>query len=119
MPSTQTTSETSKAVISATPEAVAELKRLLDQEPEEVTGVRMGIKGGGCSGLSYVLEFDAKREGDNIVEQDGIEFFMDRKSTIYLKGIVLEFKEGLKGKGFVFQNPNASSTCGCGESFSV
>ena len=58
-------------------------------------------------------------EGDNIVEQDGVRFYMDRKSTIYLKGIQLDFKEGLQGKGFVFQNPNATHTCGCGESFSV
>jgi iron-sulfur cluster assembly protein len=66
-----------------------------------------------------VLEFSKDREGDNIVEQDGIRFLMDRKSTIYLKGIVLDYKEGLEGKGFVFTNPNATSTCGCGESFSV
>ena len=100
-------------------EAIAELKRLLAKESAEVEGVRVGVKGGGCSGLSYVLDFDKAREGDNIVEQDGIKFLMDRKSAIYLKGIVLEYKEGLNGKGFVFQNPNATSTCGCGESFSV
>jgi iron-sulfur cluster assembly protein len=107
------------AIVSATPAAIAELKRLLDSESDAVTGVRMAVKGGGCSGLSYVLDFDKQRDGDNIVEQDGVTFYMDRKSTIYLKGIELDFKEGLKGKGFVFQNPNATSTCGCGESFSV
>ncbi len=108
-----------KSIVSATDPAVAELKRLLATERAEVTGVRMAVKGGGCSGLSYVLDFDRERDGDNIVEQDGVRFYMDRKSTIYLKGIQLDFKEGLKGKGFVFTNPNASSTCGCGESFSV
>lgn len=107
-----------KQLVSATDGAVRELKRLMESE-SDVDGVRLGVKGGGCSGLSYVLEFSKEREGDNIVEQDGIRFLMDRKSTIYLKGIVLDYKEGLEGKGFVFTNPNATSTCGCGESFSV
>lgn len=108
-----------KGLIKATDAAIAELKRLLSSEAEGVTGVRMGVKGGGCSGLSYVLDFDGVREGDNVIEQDGVHFYLDKKSTIYLKGIVLDYKEGLQGKGFVFQNPNATSTCGCGESFSV
>jgi iron-sulfur cluster assembly protein len=114
-----TTTETPKALVSATPDAIVELKRLLENEAESVTGVRMAVKGGGCSGLSYILDFDRKRDGDNIIEQDGVKIYMDKKSTIYLKGIQLDYKEGLQGKGFVFQNPNASSTCGCGESFSV
>ena len=118
MPNTGTNQEQG-GLVRATDSALSELKKLIDREPEEVTGVRMAVKGGGCSGLSYVLDFDRIREGDNIVEQGGIMFYMDRKSTIYLKGIELDFKEGLQGKGFVFQNPNASSTCGCGESFSV
>jgi iron-sulfur cluster assembly protein len=108
----------SGSLVSATEAAVRELKRLLESE-QDADGIRLGVKGGGCSGLSYVLEFSRQREGDNIVEQDGVSFYLDRKSSIYLKGIVLDFKEGLSGKGFVFQNPNASSTCGCGESFSV
>ena len=113
------TPETLKTLVTATPSALEELKRLLDNEADEVTGVRMAVKGGGCSGLSYVLDFDMKRDGDNELTMDGVAFYMDKKSTIYLKGIELDYKEGLKGKGFVFQNPNASSTCGCGESFSV
>ncbi len=113
------TIETPQTLVSATPSAIDELRRLISSEGDTVTGVRMAVKGGGCSGLSYVLDFDREREGDNVVEQDGIHIYMDRKSTIYLKGIVLDYKEGLKGKGFVFENPNASSTCGCGESFSV
>jgi iron-sulfur cluster assembly protein len=108
-----------KALVSATEGAIRELKRLREKESTDVDGVRLAVKGGGCSGLSYVLEFGKTREGDHVVEQDGIRFLMDRKSSIYLKGIVLDYKEGLNSKGFVFQNPNASSTCGCGESFSV
>ena len=114
-----TTGTDEKRLVNATDAAVDELKRLLSNESAEVTGVRMAVKGGGCSGLSYVLDFDRERDGDNVVEMGGVTFYMDRKSTIYLKGIVLDYKEGLKGKGFVFQNPNATSTCGCGESFSV
>lgn len=113
------TTDTPQTIVTATDTAVTELKRLLEDEKAGATGVRMAVKGGGCSGLSYVLDFDKERDGDNIVEQGGVKFYMDRKSTIYLKGIVLDYKEGLKGKGFVFENPNASSTCGCGESFSV
>jgi iron-sulfur cluster assembly protein len=113
------TSEAQKTLVTATPPALEELKRLLDNEAEGITGVRMAVKGGGCSGLSYVLDFDKKRDGDNELMMGDVAFYMDKKSTIYLKGIELDYKEGLKGKGFVFQNPNASSTCGCGESFSV
>lgn len=118
MAEVETAHQPTKQIVSATDGAIAELKRLLASE-SDVDGVRLGVKGGGCSGLSYVLEFSKERDGDNTVEQDGIRFLMDRKSTIYLKGIVLEYKEGLEGKGFVFTNPNATSTCGCGESFSV
>ena len=117
--STDTMTPAPKALVRATEGAIAELKRLLEKEAPEVNGVRLAVKGGGCSGLSYVLNFGQQREGDHVVEQDGIRFLMDRKSSIYLKGIVLDYKEGLNSKGFVFQNPNATSTCGCGESFSV
>ncbi|NUM52859.1 MAG: iron-sulfur cluster assembly accessory protein [Candidatus Hydrogenedentes bacterium] len=116
---TDTATAPSKPLVSATEGAIRELKRLLERESPEVNGVRLAVKGGGCSGLSYVLDFGQQREGDNVVEQDGVRFLMDRKSSIYLKGIVLDYKEGLNSKGFVFQNPNATSTCGCGESFSV
>jgi iron-sulfur cluster assembly protein len=115
-----TTSVQPKALLKATSDAIAALHEMMNgEEGKDKQGVRLGVKGGGCSGFSYVLEFDNPREGDNTLEQDGIKFFMDRKSAIYLKGIVLDYKAGLKGKGFAFQNPNASSTCGCGESFSV
>lgn len=116
---TETKHSSPSALISATESALAELKRLLALESAEVEGVRMGVKGGGCSGLSYVLAFGNAREGDHVVEIGGVKFFLDRKSSIYLKGIQVDYKQGLSGKGFVFTNPNATSTCGCGESFSV
>ena len=82
-------------------------------------GLRLGVKGGGCSGLSYAITFDNKKERDQIIEVAGFEIYLDPKSAIYLKGTVLDFEGGLEGKGFVFKNPNASNTCGCGESFSI
>jgi len=114
-----TASDSAKALLRVTPEAIAELRALRATEGADKAGVRLGVKGGGCSGFSYVIEFSDPREGDNVLEQDGVRFFMDRKSAIYLKGIVLDYRSGLRGKGFSFDNPNAASTCGCGESFSV
>ena len=82
--------------------------------------IRVGVEGGGCSGLSYKLEFDnILKEGDQQFEDKGIKIVVDRKSFLYLVGTELEFTGGLNGKGFVFNNPNANRTCGCGESFSV
>lgn len=116
---TDTNTPPQKSLLSVTPDAIAQLKVLQESEGRGKQGVRLGVKGGGCSGFSYLLEFDNLREGDNILEIDGLSFLMDRKSAIYLKGIVLDYRSGLQGKGFQFKNPNASSTCGCGESFSV
>lgn len=82
--------------------------------------IRVSVKGGGCSGLMYDLEFDnAHQDGDQIFEDKGIKVFVDKKSLLYLLGTTLDFSDGLNGKGFQFVNPNASRTCGCGESFSV
>lgn len=119
MTAADTMTPAAKPIVQVTPDALAELKRLAAEEGEGRGGIRLGVKGGGCSGFSYVREFDNQREGDTVIEFDGVKFFMDRKSAIYLKGIVLDYTGGIKGKGFVFQNPNATSTCGCGESFSV
>ena len=84
------------------------------------TFIRVGVDSGGCSGLSYKLEFDNQmREGDQVFEDKGIKIVVDRKSFLYLAGTMLDYTSGLNGKGFVFNNPNASRTCGCGESFSV
>jgi len=93
---------------------------LLDEESGNKTFVRVGVESGGCSGLSYKLEFDDKKnQEDEIIENNGITLLVNKKSFLYLVGTTLEFSDGLNGKGFVFNNPNASRTCGCGESFSL
>ncbi|WP_299178518.1 iron-sulfur cluster assembly accessory protein [uncultured Chryseobacterium sp.] len=82
--------------------------------------IRVGVKSGGCSGLEYVLKFDnQKTDTDQVFEDNGIKIIIDKKSILYLAGTTLEYSGGLNGKGFVFNNPNASRTCGCGESFSL
>ena len=87
----------------------------MDQE-----NIRVSVKGGGCSGLMYELGFDAQVvDTDHVFEDQGVKILVDRKSLLYLVGTTLEFSDGLNGKGFQFVNPNASRTCGCGESFSV
>ena len=82
--------------------------------------VRVGVKSGGCSGLSYDLKFDKeKEEEDKVFEDNGVKIIVDKKSFLYLIGTILEYSGGLNGTGFVFNNPNANRTCGCGESFSL
>lgn len=82
--------------------------------------VRVGVKSGGCSGLSYELKFDnSQAEGDRLFEDNDVKIVVDKKSVLYLAGTILEYSGGLNGKGFVFNNPNAQRTCGCGESFSL
>ena len=108
-------------MITVTPKAISEVKRLMAAEPDQVnSGLRVGVKGGGCSGLSYVLDFvKESRPDDKVMEFDGVKIFMDPKSAIYLNGTELDFSDGLNGTGFNFINPNAQRTCGCGSSFSV
>lgn len=107
--------------IDLTEKAIKEVKRIKSENniPEE-HGLRIGVKGGGCSGLTYQLGFDGEiKETDSVIEKDGIKLFVDGKSLFYLTGTILDFSDGLNGKGFVFNNPNATKTCGCGESFGV
>ena len=105
--------------IELTQGAVKEVKRLLGEQGREGQGLRVLVKGGGCSGLSYHLNFDAQHDKDSLFEFDGIRVFIDPKSLLYLSGMTLDFSDSLQGRGFKFINPNASKTCGCGESFSV
>ena len=88
-----------------TPRAIGEVKKLIKEENKAGIGLRLGVKGGGCSGLSYDLQFTAQEAGDTVIENDGFQIFMDAKSMIYLKGMQLDFEGGLQGKGFVFGNP--------------
>ena len=104
--------------VTITDKADKQVKVLLSELPNDV-GLRLAVKGGGCSGLSYDLQFDSGNENDTVIEQDSYKVYMDAKSMIYLKGMALDFEDGLNGKGFQFINPNATSTCGCGESFSM
>ena len=101
--------------------ARTEVRRIIsDQKLPENTALRVGIKGGGCSGFSYTLGFDDQvGETDQVFEFDGLRVVCDPKSFLYLSGTELDFEESLMGRGFKFGNPNASKTCGCGESFSV
>ena len=108
-----------KQSLSVTPQAIQEVKRILAEKPQSGAGLRIGVKGGGCSGLSYTLNFDVSHEGDHIFEQEGVKVLVDPKSLLYLSGTTLDFSDSLQDRGFRFINPNASITCGCGESFSV
>jgi len=114
------TSIDSASIVTVTERAQREIRSIFDREGRaDGVGLRLGVIGGGCSGLSYEMEFSEKRADDSVIEYDGFSVLLDPKSTIYLKGITLDFQDGLQGKGFVFGNPNATNTCGCGESFSV
>jgi iron-sulfur cluster assembly protein len=107
--------------ISISEKAIKEIRKIMEENnftPD--VGLRIGVKGGGCSGLTYSMGFDPEsREGDTIMEQDNLKLYVDGKSLFYLMGTELDFTDGLNGKGFIFNNPNATKTCGCGESFGV
>jgi iron-sulfur cluster assembly protein len=108
-------------VIDITEKAVNEINRIKEENKISAEhGLRIGVKGGGCSGFQYQLGFDTFiSEDDTVLEKDGIKLFIDGKSLFYLTGTVLDFSDGLNGRGFVFNNPNAVKTCGCGDSFGV
>jgi iron-sulfur cluster assembly protein len=107
-------------IIGITEKAVEQIKNIFASEnPGPDKGLRLAVIGGGCSGLQYKIEFSDSKEKDNVINKENVRIFIDPKSSIYLKDVILDFKDGLNGKGFVFENPNASNTCGCGESFSV
>jgi iron-sulfur cluster assembly protein len=107
--------------ITISTKAIKEIRKIMEENNfTSDVGLRIGVKGGGCSGLTYAMGFyPESREGDSIIEQDNIKLYVDGKSLFYLMGTELDFSDGLNGKGFVFNNPNAIKTCGCGESFGV
>ena len=111
---------TTSAPVSITEGAVDQLNQIREQEniPEDHF-LRIGVKGGGCSGFTYVLGFDLAGEGDEHFTVNGIKVIMNKAHAIYLLGMQIDFVQGLDNRGFTFDNPNASSTCGCGTSFAA
>ena len=106
--------------IKLTDGAIAEIKRLMNEPEFDSTNVlRIGVKGGGCSGLSYMLGFDKSTDNDNEYDADGVRFVMEKAHEMYLAGMEVDYQGGLNSRGFTFKNPNASTTCGCGTSFAV
>ncbi|NNF36699.1 MAG: iron-sulfur cluster assembly accessory protein [Saprospiraceae bacterium] len=112
--------QTKTEPISLTEGAVKQLKRIMQEQnvPADY-GVRVGVKGGGCSGFSYILGFDVEKEKDEIYEVSGMKVLMEKSHAIYLLGMEIDWLDGLNNRGFTFNNPNASDTCGCGTSFSA
>jgi len=112
-----------KRGVQLTERAAKEIQRVIEEQkfPADSTWVRIGAKGGGCSGFTYVLDFDQNgpTEFDLTFEQHGVNIVVDKKSEFFMGGTILDFNDGLLDRGFVFQNPQASGTCGCGTSFSA
>jgi iron-sulfur cluster assembly protein len=106
--------------VKLTSSAISEVKRLMAEPGFDATQLlRVGVKGGGCSGMTYILGFDAREPDDEVYDIDGVPVIMKTAHGIYLMGMEVDFQSGLNARGFVFNNPNASSTCGCGTSFAV
>ena len=107
-----------ETAIHLTPKAINKIKEALAKQHVSEGGLRLGVLGGGCSGLSYQFKFEARpRANDKIFDYEGVKVFVDPKSYLYLHGLTLDYKESLLQSGFVFENPNAQKTCGCGTSF--
>jgi iron-sulfur cluster assembly protein len=111
---------TTKSPVTLTEGAIVEIKKLMAADGFDTTQkLRIGVKGGGCSGMTYVLGFDQVKENDTHFEINGIACIMDKAHEIYLFGMQVDWQDGLNNRGFTFKNPNASTTCGCGTSFAV
>ncbi len=111
-----------ESAVVITENAAREIRKIIEEQELDASKVRLrvGVKGGGCSGFSYVLDLtETEKETDEVFEQEGIKIVCDPKSMLYLGGTTIDFKDEIMGRGFVFQNPNASTTCGCGSSFAV
>ncbi len=119
MPATAETS-TKDTPIQISPTAAKEIRKIIRKKNiPDGYGLRVGVKGGGCSGMSYVLGFDKEREKDQVFEIDGITVYMDKRHGLYLMGTTINYHDGLNARGFTFENPNATETCGCGASFAA
>jgi iron-sulfur cluster assembly accessory protein len=111
---------TISAPVNFTSNAIDEITRLRKEEGFDQTQyLRVGVKGGGCSGMTYILGFDKQEDNDEMFEADGFQFIMNKSHGIYLMGMEIDWHGGLNSRGFTFTNPNASKTCGCGTSFAV
>ena len=107
-------------MITVSDEAAEKVSQLMKEKGAPGYGLRVAVMGGGCSGFQYKLEFEeAPNDMDQVIESNGVKVFVDAKSSLYLNGVVLRYDDGLMGSGFRVENPNARTTCGCGESFSV
>ncbi|MHA7813941.1 MAG: iron-sulfur cluster insertion protein ErpA [Phycisphaerales bacterium] len=116
------TEATQDQAVIITEAAAREIKTIIETQELDAESVRLrvGVKGGGCSGFSYLLDLtETQKESDELFEQHGIKIIIDPKSLLYLGGVTVDFKDELMGRGFVFNNPNATSSCGCGSSFAV
>lgn len=112
--------QATEQVLDITERAARQIAQIIQSSDEGLDKfLRIGVKGGGCSGLSYTLGFDEKTDKDIIQEKYGVQFIVDKRHAMYLQGTVLDFKDGLDARGFIFENPTATSTCGCGSSFSA
>jgi len=108
------------APIQISPNAAREIRKIINKKNiPDGYGLRVGVKGGGCSGMSYVLGFDKEREKDKVFNLDGITVYMDKRHGLYLMGTTINYHDGLDARGFTFENPNATETCGCGASFAA
>ncbi|WP_298391175.1 iron-sulfur cluster assembly accessory protein [Hydrotalea sp.] len=106
--------------ITFTHSAITEIKRLMQEDGFDATKLlRVGVKGGGCSGMTYVLEFDHQEPADNVYAIEYLTFLINKSHELYLYGMQIDWQDGLNNRGFTFSNPNASATCGCGSSFAV
>lgn len=106
-------------IVTLTDSAAAELRSIRETVELKKKFLRVGVKGGGCSGLTYVLDFDEKKELDQEFDIKGVPVIVDPRHAMYLMGIEVDYQDGLNDRGFIFNNPNASETCGCGTSFST
>lgn len=106
--------------INVSDKAAQQIRALVEKQPVPEGGLRIGVQGGGCSGLSYTMSIETKqRQGDKVFENEGVKLFCDIKSYLYLNNMTLDYNDSLMQRGFVFVNPNAARTCGCGSSFSI